>query len=141
MDAVSALLAELEADLTPALEAYWIENPVPLNQIARVTPSGWIATTTGQHLNPLHYTPEQPKPKRRYSKKGQASGWLEERKGNKQRKRPSTSYFYHWYEDDGRRQQRYVQTALMSDVRQMVDQRRPSAEIIEFLNQRSKRKP
>ncbi|PSB29929.1 hypothetical protein [Stenomitos frigidus] len=140
MNSISTVLAGWQQSFVPAVEAYWIENPVPLNQIARIAPSGWITTTDGQHLNPLHYTPEQPPPKRRYSKKGEASGSIKERIGNKKRKRPSTSYFYEWY-DDGRKQQRYVQTALMSEVSQMIDQRRPSAEIIQFLNQRSKRKP
>lgn len=139
MHTVSVVLAGWQESFIPAVKAYWIKNPIPLNQIKRVTHSGWIETADGQHLNPLHYTPGQP-PKRRYSKKGEASGSIKERLGNKKRKRPCTSYFYEWY-DDGRKQQRYVQTALMNEVSQMIDQRRPSAEIIQFLNQRSKRKP
>ena len=154
MDALSELLTELEADLQPAAVAFWQEHPrfgpqpVPAEQIERITPSGWIATTDGQHLNPLHYTPEpstqnsklktQNSPQRRHSRKGHASGWIEERQGNKQRKHPSTSYYYRYYDSDGRKQQQYVQVHLMGQVRQLIDQRCTVEAVLQFIHTHSR---
>jgi ribosomal protein L21E len=71
-------------------------------------------------------------PNRRHSQKGHASGWIEERQGNRKRKTPTTSYFYCWVED-GQRRKRYIPSGKLYRVNQMLDQRRPSQEIVEFL--------
>lgn len=75
---------------------------------------------------------------KRYSRPGHASGWLEERIGNKKRKTPSTSYFYCYdHRENGKRKRTriYVPVSKMATVRQMVDQRRPIAEILQVINQ------
>lgn len=144
MKAISTVLQGFQLALVPTVEAYWIENPrfgpqpVPATQIERVTPSGWITTTDGQHLNPLHYTPEQPTKARRHSRKGHASGWIEERQGNKKRKNPSTSYYYRYYDGDGRKQQQYVQVHLMAQVRQLIDQRCSVEAVLQFIHTHSR---
>lgn len=71
-------------------------------------------------------------PNRRHSQKGHASGWIEERQGNKKRKTPSTSYFYCWLEE-GKRYKRYIPSGKLHRVNQLLDQRRPIKEIVEFL--------
>lgn len=117
MKSINAVLRGLQQAIIPEIEAYWCENkPNP----AYVIP-----------------TPEPPTKPRRHSRKGEASGSIKERIGNKKRKNPSTSYFYEWYED-GRKQQRYVQVRLMNQVQQFINSRRPCTEIIDFLNAQSR---
>ncbi|MGF1566873.1 MAG: hypothetical protein ACFCVD_02160 [Nodosilinea sp.] len=69
---------------------------------------------------------------RRYSPKGTASGWLEERQGNRKRKTPSTSYYYGWLEK-GIRKKCYVPVGKIYRVHDMITQRRTVAEILAFL--------
>jgi len=73
---------------------------------------------------------------RRYSAKGHASGWLEERQGNKKRKTPSLSYYYGWFEE-GTCRKRYVPAGKVYRVNEMLHQRRPVAEILAFLGEKS----
>lgn len=75
-------------------------------------------------------------PNRRHSQKGHACGWIEERQGNKKRKNPTTSYFYCWLEG-GQRRKRYIPSGKLYRVNQLLDQRRPSPEIVEFLQVKS----
>jgi hypothetical protein len=69
---------------------------------------------------------------RRYSPKGTASGWLEERQGNKKRKTPSTSYYYGWLEH-GVRKKCYVPVGKLYRVHDMIQQRQPTSTILAFL--------
>lgn len=139
MQPIDTVLRGLQQSMLPEIEAYWLENPVvPSEKIQRITHSGWIATTDGTHLNPLHYTPEQPPKQRRHSRKGQASGWIEERQGNKHRKNPSTSYYYRYYDADGRKQQQYVQVRLMDKVPQLINQRCSVEEILQYIHTHSR---
>jgi hypothetical protein len=71
-------------------------------------------------------------PKRRYSDKGSASGWLEKRLGNKHRKNPSVSYYYGWL-DQGHQCQRYVPVAKVGQVTQMISDRCGVEEILALL--------
>jgi hypothetical protein len=73
-----------------------------------------------------------PQSKRRYSPKGKATGWIEERQGNKKRKTPSTSHYYCWQDATGKHK-RYIKASQVTRVHQMVDQRRPTQEILDFL--------
>jgi hypothetical protein len=82
---------------------------------------GWTQTLT-----------PTPKPQRRYSPKGKAVGWIEERQGNKKRKTPSTSYYYCWQDATGKHKT-YIKASKVTRVHQMVDQRRPTQEILDFL--------
>ncbi|MBE7379845.1 MAG: hypothetical protein F6J95_000350 [Leptolyngbya sp. SIO1E4] len=74
---------------------------------------------------------------RRHSPKGQASGWLETRIGNKTRKHPSTSYYYCWDEvvaaGETRRQKVYVKVSKVAAVRHMLNERRSVEEILRVL--------
>jgi hypothetical protein len=72
-------------------------------------------------------------PQRRHSPKGQATGWIEERIGNKQRKNPCTSYYYCWQEGE-RRMKVYVKARKMYRLQQMVEARCSVGEILSFLN-------
>lgn len=69
---------------------------------------------------------------RRYSPKGHASGWLEERQGNKKRKTPSVFYYYGWLDKDTCRK-RYVPVGKVYRVHEMIQQRKPTSEILGFL--------
>jgi hypothetical protein len=75
---------------------------------------------------------------RRHTPKGKASGWIEERIGNRKRKNPSTSYYYCWDEPD-KRNRVYVPVRLMATVRQMVDQRLGVDVIMKLLNEQGRR--
>jgi hypothetical protein len=91
-------------------------------------------------VSPPEQSP-QPSPRtRRHTPKGKASGWIEERIGNKKRKNPSTSYYYCWDEPD-KRNRVYVPVRLMAIVRQMVDQRLGVDVIMKLLNEQGRRSP
>lgn len=77
------------------------------------------------------------RPQRRHSPKGKASGWLEERQGNKKRKTPSISYYYGWLEE-GVCRKRYVPAGKVYRVNEMIQQRRPVAEILAFIGEKKK---
>ncbi|MGB3493894.1 MAG: hypothetical protein WBA57_14285 [Elainellaceae cyanobacterium] len=71
--------------------------------------------------------------KRRYSKPGQASGWIEERIGNRKRKTPSISYYYCWQDELGRHR-RYIPAGKVWRIQRMVEvEERPVTEIVEVL--------
>lgn len=77
------------------------------------------------------------RPQRRHSPKGKASGWMEERQGNKKRKTPSVSYYYGWLEE-GVCRKRYVPAGKVYRVNEMIQQRRPVAEILTFIGEKKK---
>jgi hypothetical protein len=82
--------------------------------------------------DPVQPPSSRPKPQRRYSPKGKPTGWIEERQGNKKRKTPSTSHYYCWQDATGKHK-RYIKASKVTRVHQMVDQRRPTQEILDFL--------
>lgn len=76
--------------------------------------------------------PSSPR-RRRHSLKGQASGWIEERVGNRKRKTPSLSYYYRWQDAFGRHS-RYIPSRKLWRVQQMVEvERRSIEEVLEVL--------
>lgn len=84
-----------------------------------------------EQIPQLSPTPSRP---RRHSHKGEASGWIEERTGNRKRRNPSTSYYYRWQDEAGRHS-RYIPAGKVWRVQQMVEvERRPITEVLEVLN-------
>ena len=75
--------------------------------------------------------PTTPK-SRRHTPKGEASGWIEERTGNKKRKNPSVSYYYCWDDADGRHR-KYIPAKKLWRVQQMWEGRRSMDEMVEYL--------
>jgi hypothetical protein len=75
---------------------------------------------------------------RRHSPKGTASGWLEERQGNKKRKTPSVSSYYGWFEG-GACRKRYVPVGKVYRVHEMIQQRKPTSEILAYLGEKEAR--
>jgi hypothetical protein len=73
---------------------------------------------------------------RRFSHKGFASGWLEERQGNKQRQTPTTSYYYCWETQTGC-QKLYVPMGKVWRCDQMIQGRKSVDEILAFLAKKS----
>ncbi|MFE4108391.1 hypothetical protein [Almyronema epifaneia] len=158
-------LRGLQLAVLPEVEPYEIENPCPLLTEVNVGErcqfygrigtlasyeSGYVVFCSEDQLQLFNRRvaeglqespPEQSaqrSPKRRHSPKGQASGWLEERVGNKKRKNPTTSYYYCWDEviqpGETRRQKVYVKVRKMMRLRQMIDERRSVHEILAFLD-------
>lgn len=82
---------------------------------------------------PASSPPEQ---RRRYSRKGHASGWIEERHGNLKRPHPSTSYYYCWQEGE-HRNKTYIPVRQMTQIRAMVDRRCSVEEILQTIEKRS----
>lgn len=82
-------------------------------------------------LKVLEKLPPRRKPKAK-GKRRPASGWIETREGNKQRKKPSVSHYY-CFDQQGQRTRKYIPAAKVATVKQMVGNRRPVAEILEAL--------
>lgn len=142
MLAVKEVLCGWQQSLFDDIEAYWLENSparelVRQERIEKVGSNGWIYTTDGQHLNPRHFTPEQPQPKRR-----EQVGWIEERISNPKRKTPTTCYYFGWYEmQDGerRKMKTYVPQAQMSEVWQSCKiDKRPYTETLKLIRKSGK---
>jgi hypothetical protein len=78
-------------------------------------------------------SPPAPPPRaRRRSPRGQASGWIEERQGNKQRQKPSTSYYYGW-QVAGEKHKRYIPATKVLRVQRLILERRTVVEILDYL--------
>lgn len=69
---------------------------------------------------------------KRRSPKGQASGWIEERIGNRKRAKPSTSYYY-CFEQLGKRQKLYIPSGKLHRVQSLIAERKPIAEVLAAL--------
>lgn len=89
---------------------------------------------TQPHLpESLLSSPEQQQRTRRHSPKGKASGWIEERQGNKKRSKPSISYYYRW-EDATGKHSRYIPAGKLGQVQRMCEvEGRAIAEVLEVL--------
>ena len=110
---VLMVLKGYQLSLISDIEPYWIENPHPPEQPDR---------------------PAQNRPQRhRYPGKGKASGWIEQRKTNRQRQKASVYWVYRWQDQDGNHS-RYIPMALLDDVRSRIDRGDTIAEIKRFLN-------
>jgi hypothetical protein len=59
---------------------------------------------------------------RRHTPKGKACGWIEERQGNKSRKKASVSFYYKWDDAEGRGS-RYIPAGKVQEVTAMVYER------------------
>ncbi|MBD1876944.1 hypothetical protein H6F75_26010 [Nodosilinea sp. FACHB-131] len=94
--------------------------------------SGGRASEVSLPVEYLEKLPTLRRRQRRHSPKGTASGWLEERQGNKKRKTPSVSYYYGWLEK-GSCRKRYVPVGKVYRVHEMISQRKPMSEILAFL--------
>jgi hypothetical protein len=72
---------------------------------------------------------------RRYSRPGHASGWIEERIGNRKRSNPTVSYYYCWQDSPtGRRKKLYIPARKLWKIQQMVEvQHCPIAEVLAVL--------
>lgn len=77
---------------------------------------------------------------RRHSPKGKGCGWLKERQGNTQRKKPTVSYYYCWDEPvkrDGQTEyqwhQVYVPVRAIAQVRQLLAERLPVAVVLDAI--------
>ena len=66
---------------------------------------------------------------RRHRDKGRASGWIEERTGNRGRKQPSVSYYYRWDSHKGRVSE-YIRASQVMRVAKLIEAERPALEIL-----------
>jgi hypothetical protein len=72
---------------------------------------------------------------RRHTPKGKACGWIEERQGNKARKKASVSFYYKWDDAEGRGS-RYIPAGKVEQVREMVyGESRSVGEVLGFLGE------
>ncbi|MEM8544365.1 MAG: hypothetical protein AAGF66_10305 [Cyanobacteria bacterium P01_H01_bin.119] len=69
---------------------------------------------------------------RRHRDKGRASGWIEERMGNRGRKQPSVSYYYRWDSHKGRVSE-YIRASKVARVAQLIAAERPALEILKVV--------
>ena len=69
---------------------------------------------------------------RRHRDKGSASGWIEERTGNRGRKQPSVSYYYRWDSHKGRVSE-YIRASKVTQVARLIAAERPALEILKVV--------
>ena len=69
---------------------------------------------------------------RRHRDKGRASGWIEERMGNRGRKNPSVSYYYRWDSHKGRVSE-YIRASKVARVAKLIEAERPALEILKVV--------
>ena len=67
--------------------------------------------------------------RRKHREKGNASGWIEPRTGNKKRENPSVSYLYKWDSPKGRVSE-YIRASQVARVARMIEAERPALEIL-----------
>ena len=65
----------------------------------------------------------------KYRAPGNASGWIEERTGNKKRANPSVSYYYRWDSHKGRVSE-YIRASQVARVAKLIEAERPALEIL-----------
>ncbi|MFG6100548.1 hypothetical protein SPB21_35245 [Leptothoe sp. ISB3NOV94-8A] len=67
--------------------------------------------------------------RRKHREKGNASGWIEERTGNRKRANPSVSYYYRWDSHKGRVSE-YIRASQVTRVARLIEAERPALEIL-----------
>lgn len=133
METVSTVLAGFQQSLLPNVEAYWLRNPSDAPE-----PEPDIGDEVGRLMD-CYSTPEQPK----LRKQRVQVGWIEERRANPKRERPTTCYYFCWNEKNEEGQWRklktYVPQAQMSEVWQSVKvQKRPYTETLKLIRKSGK---
>jgi hypothetical protein len=109
-----------------------IPQPHVSEGILSVSPSPSESSPPEQKLaRPLRYLRSSA---RRHTPKGKACGWIEERQGNKARKKASVSFYYKWDDAEGRGS-RYIPAGKVERVKEMVyGESRSVVEVLGFLN-------
>ncbi|MEM9136596.1 MAG: hypothetical protein AAGB01_04515 [Cyanobacteria bacterium P01_F01_bin.42] len=67
--------------------------------------------------------------RRKHRAAGNASGWIEERLGNRKRANPSVSYYYRWDSHKGRVSE-YIRASQVKRVAGLIEAERPALEIL-----------
>ena len=67
--------------------------------------------------------------RRKHRSAGNASGWIEERTGNRKRANPSVSYYYRWDSHKGRVSE-YIRASQVTRVAGLIEAERPALEIL-----------
>ncbi|MEM6840099.1 MAG: HNH endonuclease [Cyanobacteria bacterium P01_C01_bin.120] len=70
--------------------------------------------------------------RRKHRAPGNASGWIEERMGNKKRANPSVSYYYRWDSHKGRVSE-YIRASQVTRVVRLIGAERPALEILKVV--------
>ena len=70
--------------------------------------------------------------RRKHRAPGNASGWIEERTGNKKRASPSVSYYYRWDSHKGRVSE-YIRASHVTRVAGLIEAERPALEILRIV--------
>ena len=70
--------------------------------------------------------------RRKHRAPGNASGWIEPRTGNKNRKNPSVSYIYKWDSPKGRVSE-YIRASQVMRVAGLIEAERPALEILKVV--------
>ena len=70
--------------------------------------------------------------RRKHREKGYASGWIEERMGNRRRANPSVSYYYRWDSHKGRVSE-YIRASQVTRVTKLIEAERPALEILKVV--------
>ncbi len=78
--------------------------------------------------------------RRKHREKGNASGWIEERTGNRKRANPSVSYYYRWDSHKGRVSE-YIRASKVARVARLIEAERPALEILKVVVEGKRKLP
>ncbi|MEM6772582.1 MAG: hypothetical protein AAF597_18535 [Bacteroidota bacterium] len=70
--------------------------------------------------------------RRKHRAPGNASGWIEERVGNRKRANPSVSYYYRWDSHKGRVSE-YIRASQVARVVGLIEAERPALDILKVV--------
>ena len=138
-------LDQVGADLDPVAYLQQVQPGAPLHATHFANLCEWVPyrsrfrqedlqAACTQLLQDLTQPPAQARyrPLKRIIRKGHASGWIEERTGNHNRKSPSLSYYYRWDSPAGRVTE-YIRSNKVATVSRMLDANRPALEVLQVV--------
>lgn len=98
---------------------------------------GDMRSPVPEQLSLIQVESVKPPASRQHRPKGSASGWIEERRGNQKRKKPSVSYYYRWDSPEGRVNE-YVRANRLTRINQLIAEKRPALEILKVVTEGKK---
>ena len=93
----------------------------------------------GLPMQSMHHPKSHPKSsaRKRYPKRGKASGWIETRTANPKRKKPNQYQVYRW-EAEGKRHSRSLRRAIAPIIETMISDGEPWRVIVERIEESRK---
>jgi hypothetical protein len=137
MDGKPNALSGFQPSLLPTVEGCWLTNAA--DDVVQQIPLN-LSDDPNSIAQPPEQAHQQKDQRRRRSAKGKASGWIEERQGNRKRAKPTVYYVYKWDDVHRVRHTRYIPAGKLWRVQQMVEvEGQTIAQVLEFLANEAER--